>query len=79
MAAEQMLSITEVAKLWRCSRGHVYNLIAAGRLRSTDIGDGRAKTRVPESALAECTESRMRPASVRRLRPVPSARKRSAA
>lgn len=42
-----LLSITEAARLLSCSRGHVYNLIAAGELSAVDIGiGGRAKTRV---------------------------------
>lgn len=50
---EALLPVSEVAKLWRCTPQHVYNLIAMGRLRVVDLGMGRAKTRVPESALAE--------------------------
>lgn len=43
----KVLSITEAAKVLSCSRGHVYNLIAAGELRVVDIGiDGRSKSRV---------------------------------
>jgi excisionase family DNA binding protein len=51
--AEALLPVTEVAALWRCSVDHVYDLIAAGKLRSLNLARGRAKTRVPESALAE--------------------------
>jgi excisionase family DNA binding protein len=43
----KVLSITEAAHVLSCSRGHVYNLIAAGELRVVDIGiDGRSKSRV---------------------------------
>lgn len=51
--AEALLPVTEVAELWRCSRDHIYSLIARGELRSVDVGHGRAKTRIPESALAD--------------------------
>lgn len=58
--AEQLLPVTEVAELWRCSRDHVYDLIAAGELRIVNLGTGRAKTRVPESAMAEYVERHSR-------------------
>lgn len=51
--AEALLPVTEVAALWRCSARHVYRLIAHGQLRTVQIGNGRAKTRVPASALIE--------------------------
>lgn len=51
--AEALLSVREVAALWRCGKDKVYALIAAGELRVVDIGAGRAKTRIPESALDE--------------------------
>lgn len=52
-AVERLYPVTEVADLWDCSPQHVYSLIAAGELRTVDLGVGRAKTRVPESAIAE--------------------------
>lgn len=52
-ALEELLTVSEVAALWRCSENTVYRRIAKGLLRVIDIGDGRAKTRVPASALAE--------------------------
>ncbi len=48
--AEEMLPVSELAERWRCSRDHVYDLIAAGELEVVDIGRGRAKTRVPASS-----------------------------
>lgn len=39
--------------MWRCSRKHVYALIAQGLIRTVQIGTGRAKTRIPASAAAE--------------------------
>lgn len=46
------LSVTDVAEVLGCSRGHVYDLIAAGRLTSIDIGAAtRAKTRISETEL----------------------------
>lgn len=47
-------SIAEAAKVLDCSRGHVYNLIAAGELSAVDIGiTGRPKTRVLASELED--------------------------
>lgn len=51
-APSALRSITEAAKILDCSRGHVYNLIAAGELSAVDIGiTGRPKTRVLASEL----------------------------
>lgn len=52
MAIERHLSVTTVADILSCSRGHIYDLIAAKKIRSTDIGVNRAKTRIPESEVA---------------------------
>jgi excisionase family DNA binding protein len=58
---EALLPVREVAELWRCSVDHVYDLIAAGRLRHVQLGTGRrAKTRVPESALTEYVQRNSR-------------------
>lgn len=47
-----LLSVTDAARHLRCSRGHVYNLIAAGELRTVNIGmGGRSKTRLYASDL----------------------------
>lgn len=47
----QLLTVAEVAQLLRCSPRHVYDLIARGEFREvTDIGNGRARTRIPEAA-----------------------------
>lgn len=59
--AAQLLTVSEVAARLGCSRGHVYHLIAGGLFREiTDIGVGRAKTRISESVLAEYIASRTR-------------------
>jgi excisionase family DNA binding protein len=60
VTAEAQLTVAEVAKLWRCSRNLVYDLISSGRLKSVNLTDGRAKTRIPESALAEYIAARTR-------------------
>lgn len=52
-AAEVLYPVSELAKLWRCSDQHLYNLIARKELHSVQIGIGRAKTRIPASAVAE--------------------------
>jgi excisionase family DNA binding protein len=67
MAAEILYPVSEVAERWRCSRDHVYDLIAKGRLRTVPLGTGkRAKTRIPESALAEYIERNQQRAEGRR-------------
>jgi excisionase family DNA binding protein len=58
---EALLPVSEVAALWRCSVDHIYDLIAAGELRSIQLTRGRAKTRIPESALAEFIAAQYRP------------------
>ncbi len=50
MSAEALLPVSELAALWRCSRDHIYDLIASGELVKVNLGKGRAKTRVPESS-----------------------------
>lgn len=50
----QLLTITAAAERLSCSRGHVYNLIAAGALRAVEIAvprRKRPKTRVREEDL----------------------------
>lgn len=49
----QLLSVTHVAQVLDCSRGHVYGLIAAGKLRAVEIKatGTRAKTRIPAEDL----------------------------
>lgn len=51
--APQLLSVVEVAERLRCSRNHVYGLIAAGSLRAVDLRakGTKPKTRVRESDL----------------------------
>jgi excisionase family DNA binding protein len=56
--AEELLPVAELAKRWHCSANLIYRLIASGELGSTQIGQGRAKTRVPASAAAEFIDRR---------------------
>jgi excisionase family DNA binding protein len=56
--AEELYSVAEVAALWKCSRQHVYDLIAKRALRKADIGIRGAQTRIPASALAEFIAAR---------------------
>jgi len=60
MSAETLYPVAEVAEMWRCSREHVYEQIRRGRLRSVQIGTGKAKTRIPESALTDFVEKNSR-------------------
>lgn len=50
MAAQDLYTVAELAAKWRVSRDYIYDRIADGTLRSTDLGvpGGRAKTRIPE-------------------------------
>jgi excisionase family DNA binding protein len=59
----KLYSVTEVAELLSCSRGHVYSLIAAGQFSEVaDIsaGGSRAKTRISEPVLAAYIAARTR-------------------
>jgi excisionase family DNA binding protein len=44
----QLISLTEAAKRIGCSRSHVYNLVAAGKLRRHNIALTGSKLRVEE-------------------------------
>ncbi len=61
--AEALLTVAEVAKLHRVSKNYVYDLISRGLLRSTNLPSGRAKTRIPESALADFVKANTRSAA----------------
>ena len=61
--AETLIPVAEVAVMWRCSKNYVYDLISRGELRSVNLGRGRAKTRVPESAIAEFIKANSRSAA----------------
>lgn len=56
MNEQQYVSVADVARQLNCSRGHVYNLIAAGHFRTFDIatpGSSKTKTRLyPEDVEA---------------------------
>jgi len=60
MAAEEMHTVAELAKAWRCSNNFIYDLISAGKLRSVNLTDSRAKTRVPASAVREYLDKQTR-------------------
>jgi excisionase family DNA binding protein len=51
MPIEPLYAVAEIARAWGVSKNYVYDLLANGELDSVDLGHGRAKTRVPESAL----------------------------
>lgn len=50
---ETLHTVAELAAAWRCSKNHIYDLIASGALRSVNLTKSRAKTRIPESAVAD--------------------------
>ncbi len=60
----RLVAISKAAEVLDCSRGHVYGLIAAGKLRAveTKAKGTRAKTRVYESDLAAFIEANTRTA-----------------
>jgi excisionase family DNA binding protein len=59
------LSVANAAKHLDCGRTHVYDLIAAGELRSFDAGIGRVMTRIPVAELEKYMERRLRSAPAR--------------
>lgn len=60
MAAEEMLTVAELAERWRVSKNFIYDLISKGKLAATNLGEGRAKTRIAESVAAEYIRTRTR-------------------
>lgn len=61
-ALPQLLSVARAAEILDCSRGHIYDLIKRGEIPASDIGIGRAKTRITEKALAAYIASTTRTA-----------------
>jgi excisionase family DNA binding protein len=53
----KMLLVTEVAEILSIGKSSVYNIIYDGSLRAVHISQGRAKIRVPLSALREYVAS----------------------
>lgn len=51
MAVEPMYPVAAIATAWGVSRNTIYALIKSGELEAVDMGHGRAKKRVPESAI----------------------------
>lgn len=52
MSARLLYSIPHAAEQLDCSRDHIYDLIAAGRLATVQLGTGRSpKTRVTGDSL----------------------------
>ncbi len=64
---EVWYTVAEVAEAWRVSVNYVYDLIANDEIRSTDLGHGRAKTRIPAAAVAEFEAKRTRGRKARHL------------
>ena len=52
MAAPRLFRIPEAAEQLGCSKDHVYDLIAAGRLSVVNIGIGRSQSRITDTELA---------------------------
>jgi len=58
----KLITVTEAAGRLGCSRGHVYNLIAAGLIPRHDISlRGRSKTRVLDEDLDAYIQNSLRP------------------
>lgn len=55
-----LLTVREAAETLRCSPATIYRLISTGALESVDIGQGRAKTRVPRAAVEKFVADRTR-------------------
>lgn len=61
--APTVLTVPEAAARLRCSRGHVYNLVAAGELDVIDIappGSTKPKTRVLDESVDAFLRRRIR-------------------
>lgn len=60
----RLVAVTKAAEVLDCSRGHVYGLIAAGKLRAveTKAKGAKSKTRIYESDLAAFIEANTRTA-----------------
>lgn len=60
----RLLSVTEAAEVLGCSRGHIYDLISAGKFRAVEIKatGKRSKTRIYETDLAAFIEANTRTA-----------------
>lgn len=56
-----LISVTEAAKRIGCSRGHVYDLITAKKLRRYDIGLKASKTRLSDEDVARYIEEAEKP------------------
>jgi hypothetical protein len=61
MAAEDLLTVAELAVKWRVSRNFIYDEIARGCLQKVNLGAGRAKTRIPESIADEYWKTQLAP------------------
>jgi hypothetical protein len=48
-----LYSVRTLAGMWECSVDHIYDLIARRELASTQLGTGRAKTRISAAAAAD--------------------------
>lgn len=61
----QLASVTKAAEVLDCSRGHVYGLIAAGKLRAVEIKatGTRSKTRIRLEDLEAYIDANTRRAS----------------
>lgn len=61
----KLLSITHTAEQLDCSRGHVYGLIAAGKLRAVELKakGSRSKTRIRAEDLQAFIDANTRQAS----------------
>lgn len=62
-----LLTIPETAAQLRCSRAHVYTLVARGLLRPVDIGLGRSKTRIRVDDLQAYVDEHTRETSTGRV------------
>lgn len=65
MSTTKLLSVTKAAEQLDCSRGHVYGLISAGKLRAVELKakGTRSKTRVLAEDLEAFIASHTRRAS----------------
>lgn len=73
---ERLYSVTALAEAWEVSPDLIYDLIARGEIAATDLGNGRAKTRIRQSVADAFISGRTD--SAKSLRTGPAKRGRAA-
>lgn len=71
---EPLWTVAQLAAAWAVSPNLIYRLIRDGELAATDVGSGRAKTRVRQTVIDDYLDRRtVKRHAPRALRSVPAA------